>query len=153
MSKPYKSNLNIKERKTLEKLKNNSNLIIKSADKGAAIVIMDSKYYEEKILEIILDEKTYSEIDEKLDGKILNKIKKLTSDSRNKPSDKEIAYLTNFECKTSQFYGLPKIHKSKEIADAIIQQKSELISVPNPKDLKFRPIVAGPCNLTHRLTE
>lgn len=31
----------------------------------------------------------------------------------------EIDYSTKFEVKSSNFYGLPKIHKSKEIQDAV----------------------------------
>ena len=38
----------------------------------------------------------------------------------------EIDYLTNFQHKSSNFYGLPKIHKSKIISKAIDEQGSEL---------------------------
>ena len=60
--------------------------------------------------------------------------------------------MTNFNCKTSNFYGLPKVHKSKEIKDAIKTQNTEYIEIINPRDLKFRPIVAGPANPTHRIS-
>ena len=65
---------------------------------------------------------------------------------------KETDYLTKFNHKTSFFYGLPKIHKSKQITSAITKQKSEYIQLPRPTDLKFRPIVAGPVCPTHRLS-
>ena len=64
----------------------------------------------------------------------------------------EIDYLLKFEYKESNLYGLPKIHKSKTIRDAISQQKSEYIKVMSPEDLKFRPIVAGPVSPTSRLS-
>ena len=41
-------------------------------------------------------------------------------------TDKEITYLLNFEYKTSNIYGLPKIHKSALIANEIDLQQSEI---------------------------
>ena len=68
-------------------------------------------------------------------------------------TDQEIDYLTKFEFSQSNFYGLPKIHKSKTIQDEVRKQKSDYILTRQPDDLKFRPIVAG-CNCpTHRLSE
>ena len=44
------------------------------------------------------------------------------------------------------FYGIPKIYKSKCIQDSTLNSNntSSIIIIPNPTDLKFRPIVA--CN-------
>ena len=39
------------------------------------------------------------------------------------------------------------------IIEAIKQQGSEEIRILNPDDLKFRPIIAGPVNPTHRLSQ
>jgi hypothetical protein len=50
------------------------------------------------------------------------------------------------------FYGLPKIHKSQTIADAIRVQNSEYISCLNPEDLTLRPIVGGHQSPTQRLS-
>ena len=52
------------------------------------------------------------------------------------------SYLTDFQHKHSNFYGLPKIHKSKIISKAIKEQGYEFISCFQPKDLKLRPLVA-----------
>ncbi|XP_061175938.1 uncharacterized protein LOC133184880 [Saccostrea echinata] len=65
---------------------------------------------------------------------------------------KEKDYLTNFDTSESQFYGLPKVHKSLEIKNAIHAQNGEYISCPNPEDLSFRPIVGGPNCSTQRLS-
>ena len=64
----------------------------------------------------------------------------------------EIDYLTNFQHKSSNFYGLRKTHKSKIISKAIEEQCSEYISYFQPKDLKLRPIVAGHKCPTKRLS-
>ena len=61
-------------------------------------------------------------------------------------------FLTNNISITSNFYGLPKIHKSKQIKNAVETQKSKYIEIPNPSDLKFRPNVAGPSCPTSRLS-
>ena len=64
----------------------------------------------------------------------------------------EIDYLTNFEVRTSNFYGLPKIHKSKEIRENIQGNQDTYVKIPRPSDLKLRPIVAGPSSSTQRLS-
>ncbi len=64
----------------------------------------------------------------------------------------EEKYLTNFEVKTSNFYGLPKIHKSRSVIEAVNATTTDFAECHNPEDLKFRPIVAGPACPTHRLS-
>ena len=53
----------------------------------------------------------------------------------------EIDYLTNFQHESNNFYGVPKIYKSK-ISKAIEGQGSKCISYFQPKDIKLRPRVA-----------
>jgi hypothetical protein len=64
----------------------------------------------------------------------------------------EIDYITNFTFTESYFYGLPKVHKSEVISNAILVQHTECIKILNPDDLKFRPIVGGPNCVTQRLS-
>ena len=54
---------------------------------------------------------------------------------------------------TSNFYGLPKIHKSQLITNAIKEQNSEVVSINEPQDLKVRPIVGGRKCPTRKLSE
>ena len=56
----------------------------------------------------------------------------------------EKLYLTNISFSTSNFYGLPKVHKSKQINEAIQQQNNEYIEIHEPDDLTVRPTVGGP---------
>ena len=51
----------------------------------------------------------------------------------------EIDHLTNLQYESSNFYGRPKIHKSKIIPKSIEKQGSEYISCFQPKDLKPLP--------------
>ena len=65
----------------------------------------------------------------------------------------EILYLTKFDSKVSNFYGLPKVHKSALIKQAIIEQNAEVINIRAPSDLKIRPIIGGVNSPTSHLSE
>ena len=82
--------------------------------------------------------------------KIITKIKKLTS--KYSLLKEEEKYITKFEPKISNFYGAPKVHKSKMIIEAIDEMNSTFLEIPNPKDLSFRPIVAGHSCSTSRIS-
>ncbi|CAC5382133.1 unnamed protein product [Mytilus coruscus] len=113
---------------------------------------MDRIYYRDKIQEQLNDKQYYRELNDNMDKKTKRNINKLISKFPHCTTDKEVVYLTKFEVKTNNFYGLPKIHKSKEIETAVQQQNCAYIEIKSPKDLKFRPIVAGPQCPTHRLS-
>ena len=101
----------------------------------------------------MLDDKdTYSKLSGNTDLSVLNKIKKLCSQYKQNLTKKEITYLTNFDYKTSNFYGLPKIHKSDLIKNEICGLSNNIVNLENPTDLVLRPIVAGPACPTHRLS-
>lgn len=142
----------MKQNEAINKLKENSSIIIKEADKGAAVVIMDTEYYKEKVHELILDENTYEKLEEDMDKQVMKRIFLLMSKYSSELTENEIKYITKFEYKGSNFYGLPKVHKSNLINCAIEIQKSEVICVHKPHDLKLRPIIAGPACPTHRLS-
>ena len=69
----------------------------------------------------------------------MKKYKSFLNKQNTELTDKEFDYLVNFECKTSNFYGLPKIHKNKKIKEAC-------------PVATIRPIVDGPACETHRLS-
>ena len=80
----------------------------------------------------------------------MKELEKLVEKYKNNLTDKEIDYLTNFSYNTSNFYGLPKVHKSDIITQAIMEQNSEHTKILEPEDLTLRPIVAGPnCPTKH----
>ena len=145
-------NIKLEERNALKELSENRNLTIKEADKGSAVVLMDSNFYRKKIENILLNENAYERLSTNNDNKVMSKLKKLVNTYKNILTEKEAKYLTSFEFKSSYFYGLPKIHKSKSIINEIKEQKSDIICLERPDDLSFRPIVAGPNCPTHRLS-
>ena len=148
----HTNNVSAKQRDAIMELQNNDSIIIKKADKGGAVCVMNRDFYANKIMEMLKDSSTYCQIEEGQLKQAKSKINKLIEHHGSCLHDEEIDYLLNFESKESNFYGLPKIHKSKSIKDAIVEQNSEYISVKNPADLKFRPIIAGPECPTSRLS-
>ena len=116
---------------------------------------MDKNYYAEKIHEM-LNDPAYYEKCEDMNNKekdIRRQIRNLVTKYNDNLTQNERSYIENFDSKTSNFYGLPKVHKSDIIKKAIHEQNEEYIWIPRPADLKFRPIVAGPVCATSRLSE
>ena len=64
----------------------------------------------------------------------------------------EQKFLDEKSFENSNFYGLPKIHKSKVIEAAIHSQNTEVVEFREPHCLKLRPIVCGPNCPTRRLS-
>ena len=149
-NKHIKHNITLEQRNAIKSLAEDSSVIIKEADKGGGIVLMNTEFYKRKILEMLVDESYYSQIQDNCRKETFNKIKNLIGTNGNL-TNKEKDFLLNFECKTSTFYGLPKIHKSKTIENACKENENmEYIEVKDPQDLTFRPIVAGPnCESSH----
>ena len=115
--------------------------------------IMDKIFYKDKIEELLSDTENYTlNNGGNQDESIMKKIEKLLQKFKEDTTKAEKEYIHKFSWKTSIFYGLPKIHKSKRINEAINEQDAEYIKLRAPNDLKFRPIVAGPLSPTHRLS-
>ena len=145
LQETQKSNISSSEKTALRTLKEDDSIIIKQADKRGATVIMDKTYYKDKILGLLEDRETYIQLAKNEDDQTMKKIRKLTKSHEGELTRK-------FSSKTSNLYGLPKIHKSLAIKAAIQKQNSSYVRLPPPQDLKFRPIVAGPTSPTHRLS-
>ena len=115
--KKNKPNFNLsKEQWNAIMLLTKDNSLTIKGDKGGACVIMDGKYYKEKVMALINDDTTYKEINnENIEKEIFSKIKRVVRKYADHPTEKEMEYLPNFEYKSSNIYGLPKVHKCSEI--------------------------------------
>ena len=149
-----KTNISKREYAGILELKNNKDIVIKEADKGGAVVIMNTSHYV-KMIEVQLksENSSYKQTTKSCDNKVLDELKKLSIKYKDQLTKAELNYLTNFSCHTSNFYGLPKIHKSELLKEAIKIQNSDYIELLEPNDLKLRPIVAGPSCPTRRLSD
>ena len=139
-----KSNISKEQWQGIQTLRQNKNLIIKEADKGGCVVLMNKTHYIKMINEHLNDNNTYKKTNEGCDQKVRKALISLTKKYEDILSKQESSYLTNFKFQTSNFYGLPKIHKSKTISEAIGEQNHEYIEIFEPADLTLRPIVGGP---------
>ena len=151
-NKNVKNNLTKEENNAIKSLLSDKSIVIKEADKGGAVVVMDADYYRDKIREMLDDPNFYKEADEGADSRTRKLIHQLIEQHGKGLMDEEIDYLCNFEHSTSYFYGLPKIHKCDEINSAINEQQSDYIHILKPQTLTFRPIVGGPNSATQRLS-
>ena len=82
--------------------------------------------------------------------KIINKIKLYFKNYNDQLTKKEAKYIYDFNYSTSNFNGLPKIHKSRIVKNAISDLRREIIPVREPTDLKLGPIVARLSCPTHK---
>ena len=103
------------------------------------------------VVKILQHEVTYKKNNENFDKKVFKDLEKLVIKFRSSLLKEERDFRTKFSFSTSSFYGLPKVHKSKIIQEAIQVHNSEYIKIYEPPDLTLRPIVAGPNCPTRRL--
>jgi len=110
-----KDNLTPEERTAITNLKHNTNIIIKPADKGGSVVIMDRELYKAEGLRQLQNDKYYREIAQTTAASTSNKINEIIATLRDKGSisEKQYAFLRTTPPTTNRpFYLLPKVHKT-----------------------------------------
>ena len=108
-------NITKEERHALNSLAKDTNIVIKPADKGGAVVVWDREKYIKEGLRQLSDSNFYTQTDTDL---TLPHFKEVVTAVDDMHSYKEIdischKYLTYTPIRTAQFYMLPKIHKDK----------------------------------------
>ena len=141
-------NITQNERKAIDSLAKDTSTVIKEADKGGGIVIMNREFYKSKLLVMLEDKSFYKQIENQTTKDTMKKNKKVIALAKEMTRN-EMNYLLDFDCKPSMFYGLHKIHKSQMINDECSQIDGEYLEILDPEDLTFNPIVAGPACETH----
>ena len=112
-SKNYR-NFTIGEQRALETLRKYDDIVIKQADKGSGMVIMDRTRYVAEGMRQLSDERVYVALNtdptSDMAKKVTNRIRKARDDGC--ISDSTLEYLlVNSAAKAGRFYLLPKIHK------------------------------------------
>lgn len=148
-------NLSREERNALKEIQGNDQIIIKEADKGGALVIMDTAFYKEKLVmkDHLNDKQTYRKVDSNSDKQSFNKMKEIIKEHAKCLTKKEIESVTCPDWTTSEFYVRPKIHKCKSIIEEIKRNPGEVIQLNGAPDLVGRPIVAGVNSPTRNLSD
>lgn len=145
-------NITTGERNAIYSLKNNQDIIITAVDKGNAIVILNRSDYVDQI-NSCLNNGNYKKLHRNLDSKVMKLISAFTEKYNTSLVEKEADFLTDFEYKTSNFYGLPKIHKSKTVCNLVKNSNTTYVKSQFPTDLPFRCISGGVNSPTSRLSE
>ncbi|CAJ0947156.1 unnamed protein product [Ranitomeya imitator] len=111
---PSHSNLTPTEKQALSSLHINTSIVVKPADKGGAIVVMNRAQYIAEIYRQLADTNTYDIISRDPVTAISQKIKTVidTYLTSYTIDQKTASFLTNPHPVTPVFYVLPKIHKS-----------------------------------------
>lgn len=138
------NNLSSEERYSLKSLKENHDIVIKEADKGSAVVIMNRKDYIEEGQRQLSDGKYYKKLEKPIFTANIPKIEKILTEMHQQKfiSKAQLSYLTGPKnIRQRVFYLLPKIHKKPE-------------TWPKPGIMPpGRPIVSDTESETYRISE
>lgn len=111
------SNLTANESNALRSLRTNADIIIKPADKGGSVVVMDKVLYEAEAFRQLNNSKYYKKIEQPLTEQnrllINSLIDKLYYEKRISARQREFLVCTK-TCKNRYFYLLPKVHKPRD---------------------------------------
>ena len=107
------NNLTKEQRAGILALQNNPDIVIKKADKGSAVVVMNTKDYLREGYRQVVDKDFYTKIDHDPTNEVSERIteKLIQMRSNGLISEKNLDYLKPTNCKHGQFYLLPKIDK------------------------------------------
>ena len=114
---PERPNLSVKEREALQDLQENTSIILKPADKGSAVVIMDRTQYIQEAQRQLDDSNYYIPLTETIQDDTARQIHNIldTMTQRGLISKRQGIYLKGKNPPRRRiFYLLPKIHKSPE---------------------------------------
>ena len=136
ISHPKFKNLSQQQYKAISSLRSNTNIVIKEADKGSAVVIQNRNDYINEGLRQLTDQTFYTETENDLTSFHSALIKKEVQNlyTMNEISEQAFKYLTFGNERTPEFYMLPKIHKNRD----------------NPPG---RPIVSGNDGPTEKISQ
>ncbi|XP_078523043.1 uncharacterized protein LOC144792069 [Lissotriton helveticus] len=128
---PKHSNLSKSEKRILENLRQDKSITFQPADKGGALVMMDTTFYDRKVEEHVQDTLTYIKLEKDPTSEFSALLDKIITKAENDGTINinTARYLKTTTPQVPHIYMLPKIHKSLE-------------------DPPFRPIVAG-CGSIH----
>ena len=135
-------NLPKSERQAIKTLANNDKITIKPADKGGKIVIQDTTDYisecERQLENTVHYKRLYTDPTAELNLIIKNKLEQGIKDGHISTEEFEVLY--NRDPRTSNFYTLPKIHKTNNPGRPIVNSIgsiTEKISVYVDENIKY----------------
>ncbi|CAH2097401.1 unnamed protein product [Euphydryas editha] len=122
-SKLPATNITTEERQALKNIRNNQDILVLKADKGNATVVMNTTDYQQKIRELLCDEKVYKPISYNPTARVTRKIRTLIQENQDLFTEDEYERLYRPKAhQPPRLYGLPKIHKSGVPLRPIVSQ-------------------------------
>jgi hypothetical protein len=114
LPKDYNKNLSIEQTKALTDLCANPDIIIKKADKGSTVVVMNTTDYLREGLRQLQDKKFYKLLDHDPTEDYAREIDQVLLEMRANDliTSKNYDYLKPYKCEEGRFYMLKKIHKT-----------------------------------------
>ncbi|XP_070581465.1 uncharacterized protein [Ptychodera flava] len=137
-------NLSANERKSFTQLKNREDIVIKPADKGGSIVVMDTTWYATECHKQLQDTQFYEQLPCDPTEQYTDQLQKKINRWKRKGwiSNKTASHLLPPEPKPGHFYGLPKVHKKDTPLRPIIPQCQALTNqLATFVDYHLQPIV------------
>ena len=142
---PIKDNLTSQQREGIHLIRNNPELLFFNSDKGSVPVLLNKDFYQQKMLEKLYTD-NYVMLPRNVDYFIHTRVKVFTKKYEHCLTKSERLAITKFDFQPTNIYGLPKIHKSVLIKNALKSNKEPILHFPDPRDLSFRVIFGGPKN-------
>ena len=112
-AKPPKSNISAKEREDIRSLKRNQDIMIVPADKGRAVVVMNTADCKNKAESLPSDNKTYVKLKSNPTRKNKTKLVKILQSTKESGAITDIKYRQLYPTseEVPKFYGLPKVQQ------------------------------------------
>ena len=109
---PPRPNISRREREAIDRLRKDKKRVIRTADKGVSMVVMDRDDYNSKAEEL-LHQPTYRPIPNDPTNKLKNRLITLLKKIKTEGGLNEATYKTLYPtgARSPKFYGLPKVHK------------------------------------------
>jgi len=123
--KDFSMNITREEEKAIKEILDNDSIIIRPADKGSGIVIVNSEEYEDMLLGEIKASNSYVETDEDMTKKITSQVKRLANKMYREGviSEDMRKYLIPQYARAGRLKGNPKIHKAGNSYRTIVDGK------------------------------
>ena len=124
-------NLTMEQRNALDVFRKRKNVLYFKADKGTSVVLLDEEFYKNKVLENLNNQK-YEKLHRNVDYFVIAKLKHLVRKYSMMLTKSERKAITKLDYKTTNIYGVPKIHKSQTIKAALEKVNGSYMHLPNP---------------------
>ena len=122
------NNLSTKQRTAMKELSTNTNIVVKEADKGGAITIINNSEYITDCVLLLNDTKTYQTTSSEIIDKHVTETKNLVKTLAD--SNQQIIHdVLSDQPRAGIFYGLPKLHKLKQLIHYRLNDNSLSTSV------------------------